>query len=76
MTLLVHKGFHTLIIAGLVLGFLTGCTATKNSIPLLGDPQENTVEALSCADALNTDTRQIPDDEFFRILNNSQTGDW
>ena len=76
MKLLAHRGLRPLIIAGLVLGFLTGCTATKNSVPLLGDPQENTVEALSCADALNMDTRQIPDDEFFRILNNSQTGDW
>ena len=68
----VNRGVRALIIAGIIMGSLAGCSAKKESVPLMAESREE----LTCTRALNMDTRQIPDDEFFRILDNSQKGDW
>ncbi len=58
------------IFLGIILG---GCTTGKQQTVALMPEARG---AISCDTALNMDTRQIPEDNFHHILNNSQKGDW
>ncbi|MCG8683753.1 MAG: hypothetical protein MI892_02690 [Desulfobacterales bacterium] len=51
---------------------LSGCSGKGQTVQLLPE----TREPITCEQALTMDTRQIPDDDFYHILDNSQSGDW
>lgn len=55
----------------LVIG-LAGCAGKEQSVQLMPEVSE----PMACSEALETDTHGIPDDQFFRILNSSESGDW
>ncbi len=70
----VTRGICMVVVVGIIFGLvLGGCTTGKQqSVALMPEARE----AITCDLALNMDTRQIPDDDFHHILNNSQKGDW
>ena len=51
---------------------VAGCAGKGQTVQLMPEVSE----PMTCREALETDTHGIPDDQFFHILNSSESGDW